>query len=250
MASADLFWTPAPQSADIDAAVRAYEGRWRDALTRPTHSAQSGLRGPLLLAVMIVLFGALAAILPFGKAIDLMAFRDQITVSAALALLCVVAPLAMIELLARATPPRLNTVILRSAVLTGAQAVLAMLGVAMIWSLLQGGVLAIVLAVAFLGALALGCVSVFNAWRPRLAATLAEVPLTTPKVSGAPVLALAVYAVAFVLMRSLAQSTSDDFGGMLVSAIVCAVACYVIAWLVSLGTLNLVRVLIGIGVLR
>jgi hypothetical protein len=250
MSRADLFWTPEPDSAEIRAAIRSYDGRWRDALTQTTHTSQTSAGGALMLVAFIIGGAVLAAVLPLGEAAASVADQvPQIGSSAALAALGVLAPLLITGAVLRGNATSGWARSVQSAALLLGLALLAATGMSMIWATFGRGAFALLLMALYAAALVAGSISVLKGWKARLVSTLAAVPLTTTTVAGSSVLALAASALAFVVFKQL-FAASPEMTNSIISALICSVACYIIAWLVSMGSINAARLFISLGLLR
>jgi hypothetical protein len=239
----ELFWTPAPDSPEIRAAVRAYTGRWHDVLFARTHTPQTAVGAPLMLAAMTTGCAALSAALPLDRGVGLAAVWPMLVGVVLVSVLC-----AVLMIVAS----RIQTRFAR-AVQYGALVLLLMLlaasGMAMIWSTFGRGAVAPTILALNGAVLMLGFVTVFQSWRPRLVAALVDVPFAQSRVSGASVLAAAVMSVVFVVGKWLFASGSDAAADI-ASALICAGACNVIAWLFSHSALPVARLLIALDVLR
>ena len=248
MANSDLFWTPAPDSDDIRIAAASLENRWRDAITQPTQAAQHGLGSAIGFCLLIALCALLAEALPLGEP----AAFDRFGIARSLimpACVLVLLPLLFAAIVFRTSPYHRTAVLVRSSALTLGSLLLGVCGCVMLWNTFGPGLLAAALIGIYLLALALGCASVLRSWRPRLAATLAGASAPRASIGGGALPAVLVSSVSLVVFKLL-LATAPDTSAAVASALICAIACYIIAWLIAMGMLNVIRVLIALNLVR
>jgi hypothetical protein len=239
----ELFWTPAPDSPEIRAAVLAHEGRWRELLLKPTHVLQSSARGPILLSLFAIGCAALSAVLPLDAGVGLIVDRSVISgIVIASGLLALVAFIAS----------RIQTLPARAvqhAALLSLLTLLAIAAMRVVWSTFGRGPLAAVLIVVYALVLLVGFLNVFKTWRQRVVAALAEVDLPRHSLSGASIAAVAIASIVFVAVKVL-FAAGPEVATDVVSALICCVICYVVAWIFSLGALSAARLLIALNMLK